>query len=929
MPATPTEWQVEFTETAARSLRGLPREDQSQIASVVRGLLADGLPPALKQEAERYGFGSLILGSWMLTCVEFPEQRRIVIITISPRDPSTGRAWREGIRAMTPNWIDRAMRMEWLGSATRDLRLALRSLRRQPGFSLTAVLTLALGIGATAAIFSVANGVLLTPLPYADADRVVTVWSSWSDFPDQTWVSFGEYQYYTQQNRTLDDVGLYQSFPQSFTSPENPERVRAAAITPNVLSILGVQPVEGRPFAPEAGLDSIPSVLIGYELWQRRYGGDRSVVGSSVELNGVMTPVQGVLPRGFALPIDFGSASESEVFFPLFIDVETPAQVPQNGGSHGSYVVARLAPGETVANARADLEELTGRLEAEGIYPAEWRFRPVVRGVMDDIVGTARSTIFVLLGAVAFLLLIACGNVASLLLSRSEARAGEVAVRTAMGAARGRILRQLLTESLVLAVLGGGIGLVLAYASVDVLLSIDPTAVPRSDAVTLDGTVLAATAGAVLLATLIFGAAPALRASGTGMGSILRSGETRGTRHRHSSRAQALLVMAQMAMAVVLLTGSVLMMRTFVQLNSIDTGFDAENVLTLRVVAPAARYADLPSVVAFYDRLLDDIAELPGVESVGASRLLPLASTMGTSGFRPVGYVPSPGETTQADWQWATPGYIQSMGISVIEGRAFEPADRTDGRPVVLVNESLAHRFWGEESPLGAAVTAGGGDTAVVVGVVGNVRHNGITEDVKARFYRPHAQITGQGWLGTARAMTLAVKGGGDVERLIPAVRQVVREADPTMPISELQTLEQVRSASVAQPRFAMVLMASFAIIALALASIGIYGVLAYSVSRRTREISIRIAMGAEQRNVVGMVVRQGLVLAVVGVTVGASIAWFVTRLMDGLLYQIEPQDPVTFGAVIGLFVAVAAIASWVPANRAAHVPPASALRGE
>ena len=921
----PERWNVELTSAVVVALRALPREERTRVAERIDHLAANGLPPALQGELDKTGAVALPAGDQILLCVEDPAERRILVVLLRTEQAAMRPTLARMMSHTIPRWLTEWTGGEGMISILQDLKFAARSLRRNPSFTLAAVLTLALGIGATAAIFSVANGVLFSPLPYADSDEVVTIWSSWNNFPEKTWVSTQEYTYWYQQNRTLEDVALYQRGSVNFTSADNPERVGSATVTWNTFSVLGVEPVTGRVHQPLAGQDSIPEVLIGYDLWQRRFGGDPSIVGRSIEMNAMMFPVIGVLPEGFVLPIDYGSASVSEVFFPLYVDVETPLALTESG-NHGSFVVARLKEGQTVETARADLVGLIDQLRAEGIFTVEFNFQPRVFGVKEDIVGAAGNTILVLMGAVGFVLLIACGNVANLLLARSEVRTREVAVRTALGAGRARILRQLLTESAVLAAAGGTLGLVFAVVGVDALLAIDPEAVPRSDAVSLDATVVSFTIAVSAFTALLFGVVPAVRVSHGGVGAALHEGGRGGRRGAGANRLQGLLVGAQMAMAVILLTGSGLMMKTFVSLLSVDPGFRAENVLTLRVSAPAGAYPDGPAVVAFYDELLRQIRDVPGVVSAGAARILPLATTMGDGGFNPVGYVPQPNESTQADWQFATPGYLETMGIPLIEGRTLEIGDNSDSQAVVVINQTLANRYWPDGSALGAEVRAMGGDTAIVVGVVGDVAHNGITGDVNERFYRPQAQVSS---VGTIRGMTLTIATRGDPKALIDPIRREIRSADPTLPVSSIQTFDEVLSSSVAQPRFAMMLLSVFGSLAIILAVVGIYGVLAYSVSQRTQEIGVRMALGARTGQVVGLVVRQGMIMALAGVAVGTGIAWFATDLMTGMLYGVEAQDPQTFIAVPALFAVVALLACWIPAGRAARVRPSDALRYE
>jgi putative ABC transport system permease protein len=922
-------WSIELTSAAIAALRALPREDRVRVAPRIDQLVDSGLPPALRGEADEAGVVPLVAGDQVLLCVEDPAERRIIIVTLRSEDaalpPTLGRLLRHAL----PRWLTESMGGGRMGSIIQDIRYAVRALRRSPGFTVAALVTLALGIGATAAIFSVANGVLLKPLPYEEPEEVVTLWTSWDNFPDKTWVSIPEYQLFHQENRTLEDLALYGGGSANFTSVDSPERVRAAAVTPNTFSVLGVEPVVGRAFTWEEARDEVSGVLLGHSVWQRRYGEDPDIVGRSVELDGEMIPVLGVLPAGFVLPVDYSSSSATEVYYPFYVDLESPAPDLGSGGSHGWYGVGRLREGVTIDDARFDFQRIMGQVEPLGLYSPERRFTPRLFPAKADIVGTARGTILVLAGAVAFLLLIACGNVANLLLSRSEVRTAEIAVRTAMGAGRGRVLRQLLTESVILALAAGAVGLGLARIGVDLLLSIDPGAVPRAETVSLNGTAVLFTLGLSLVTALIFGAVPAIRVTRAGLGARLHEGGRGGQRGVRSSRLQGLLVSAQMAMAVILLTGSGLMAKTFVGLLAIDPGFRAENVLTLRLSAEGERYPDAVAIDGYYQEILRRVREIPGVRSAAAVRLLPLASTIGDSFFRPVGYEPGPNEGTQGDWQWATPGYVETMGLRLIEGRSFDERDRRDGQPVVMINEVTARRYWGQESPLGKAVRAGGApDTAVVIGVVGNVSHNGITAERKTRYYVPHAQVHDD-WTGTMRGMTLTIATEGEPRRLLDAVRREVHAVDPSVPLADVRTVDEVLASSVAQPRFAMILLGAFATLAIALAVIGIYGVLAYAVSRRAHEIGIRLALGAETGQVVSMVVRQGMVMAVLGVAVGTGAAWFMTDLMAGLLYGVTPQDPVTFVSVPGAFVAVALLACWLPAARAARVRPASALRYE
>jgi predicted permease len=859
-------------------------------------------------------------GDQLLMCVVHEQTNTVVVVTLVPREATStgvvGQLARRRIRRLKGGGV-----ME----GTRQIRYAARSLLKAPGFTLTAVLTLALGIGASTAIFSVANGVLLKPLPYGSPDRVVTIWSQWAGFP-KTWVSEPEYVNYWQQNRTLDDVALYFTSSHSFTSPENPELVGSGVVTPNLFDVLQVGPVVGRVFTWEEAMNEAPVVMLGHDVWQRRFNGDRGVVGRDVQVNGMAFTVVGVLPPGFVLPVDFGSSAPSEVFFSSPVERERAVQVPPNGGNHGYYSVARLREGVTIEEARTDIENVAGRLTAEGVYQASWNFRPLVLAVADDVVGTARGTILFLLGACAFVLLIACGNVANLLLSRADGRIRDIAVRRALGAGSGEIMRGLFLESALLAAAGGALGLVLAQLGIEALLAIDPEAVPRAASVGVDGSVLAFTAAVSALTAVMFGWIPAARVAGGGVASSLHRGGRGTAAGAGSNRTQGMLVASQMAMAVALLAAAGLTMRTFVALMQVDLGFRTEEVLTARLTVPSAGYPEMADVTGFWDELLRRLVETPGVSMAGAARLLPLDSQMGDSGFYPEGYQVAAGEMTSAEWQYVSSDYIEVMGIPLVEGRTFDAGDTADGQTVMMINQTAARHFWGERSPLGSRVATFGGDTAVVVGVVGDLRHNGVTAEIKPRYYRSLHQLNGP---GSIRRMTVVVSAESRAEDLVEPLRGIVRSMDPTMPLSRVQTLEEITSSALAQPRFAMVLLAAFAALALVLSVVGVYGVLAYAVSRRTQEIGVRMALGAERGMVVGMVVKQGMKMALLGVCLGAVAAFGLTRLMEGMLYGVAPRDPLTMIGAPLLFCTVALAACWVPAARAARVPPTEALRSD
>jgi len=912
-------WRIELSRAAVRTLRSLPRKDQRIIAHRIRHMEEAGVPPRARREGEAH---LVLAGEHILVCLETPGSgtRGSVILVVTLR-PGAGLA-PTGLRQLVKQWLLTLVSGGWMETLAQDVRFALRSLKKSPGFSSVAILTLALGIGSATAIFSVANGVLLKPLPYEDPREVVTVWASWDNFPDKTWLSVPEFQLYHQENRVFEDMALYGRSTATFTDPQNPEQVGSAMFTPNLFGVLGVEPILGRVPTWEEARDSAPPIMIGYGAWQRRWGGDPDLLGSTVEVDGSLMPVVGILPGGFTLPVDYSASNVSEIFVPGYVDLESPAPPLGSGGSHGYFAVARLLEGVTVEEARSDLQRVQARVEPNGLYAPERRFTPRVFAAVQDIVGGARGTILLLMGAVGFVLLIACGNVANLLLARGEGRMTEVAVRSAVGAGRGRILRQLLTENGILALLGGGLGVVLAHLGVQALLRIDPDAVPRAAAVTTDVLVLGFALAASLVTAVLFGALPALRVFQRRRGASLHLG-ARGA-GGVSTRLQGFLVAFQMAMAVVLLMGSGLMIRTFLNLLEVNPGFRPERVLTAQVTVPSGSYPTTEEVVGFYRELLRTLREIPGVEAAGAARLLPLASTMGDAGVRVDGYVPAPAESMQAEWQYVTPGYLEVMKIPLLEGRTFDEGDRPGSEEVVIINESLARHYWGDESPLGASATLRG-EEATVVGVVADVVHNSLTGGAKDRFYRPHAQVSGFGH----RSMTLTVQSRTEPLALLESVRAAVRGLEPSIPLARIQTMDEVMAASMAQPRFALVLLGAFSILALILALVGIYGVIAYAVSRRTREIGIRMALGARSGTVVGLMVRQGMLMALIGVVVGTVAALTMGRLIQSLLYGVEPQDPTTMITVPTLFLAVAVLACWLPAARAARVDPSSALRWE
>jgi len=806
-----------------------------------------------------------------------------------------------------------------------DARRGARGLLKAPGFTLAAVLTLALGIGANAAIFSVVNAVLLSPLPYAQPERRVMVWSRWNAF-DKTWVSPAEVLDYRERCRTLTSVAAWGTGQVNLTGDGDPVRVGAARVTTDTFETLGATPRLGRGFTDEEAREGAePVAILSHGLWQRRYGGDPSIVGRTILVDGASTRVVGVMPAGFKLPTDYhvDRAEPTQLYTPFALN-------PQNRGSHGLYAAAALAPGATPAQASAELAAVTAALTREGLYRESMQFGAFAVPVDEEILGTIRPALLLLFGAVAFLLLIACANVANLLLARAESRHREMAIRSALGAGQWRLVRQLLTEGLVLAALGGAAGIGLAWAGVQALTAYDPASVPGAASVAIDGRVLAFAAGLAALTTALFSLVPAWRAARLDLTDSLKEGGLQGSVGVARQRLRRALVVAEMALAVVLLVGAGLMIRSLWALQRIDVGFAPANVLTARVSLPEATYGSPDEINGFYRRLLERVRALPGVDDAGVMRSLPLSDEIGDWGLDVEGFEETPDNRAKGDWQIVSDGALEALGERLVRGRTFTAADTADAQLVAMVNETLAARYFAGRDPVGGRIRMGGNNQPwlTVVGLVADVRHNGMTGEVKEKFYVPHAQFARAAGFPYP-AMYVVVKAAGDPLALAAPIRQAVAALDPNLPVANVRTMERVVADSISTPRFTGFLLGLFAAVALTLSAIGIYGVLSYIVSQRTHEIGIRMAVGASVGSVVRMVLAGGLALSVAGIALGVIAAMFVTRLMATLLYEVAPLDPVTFMAVPIVLAAVALAASYVPAWRAARVDPLRALRTE
>jgi putative ABC transport system permease protein len=810
----------------------------------------------------------------------------------------------------------------FLEMAWQDVRFALRTFRQAPMFTAVAVLTIALGLGATTVIFSVVHAVILQPLPYADADRVVAVWmDNRRQNNREDYHSVPNLADIKSQNKVLSHLAPYTETGYNLTGSGEPQRVVAGALPAEAFGALGVRPLIGAPFTAAnevTGADGV--VVLSYGLWQSVFAGDRAIVGRSVELNGRKREVVAVMPQAFAFP-----SERTQLWVPLVI----PEQLKSARSSYAYPAIGKLAPGVSLERARVELDGIAKRLEAE--YPDNRGYGVYAVPLPEQIVGpTLRTALWILLGAVGAVLLIACANVANLLLSRAAVREREVTVRLALGASRGRLVRQLLTESVLLSVLGGIAGIVIAMVGLRVFRAIAPADLPRAATVGLDVTVLAVTSFVSIATGLLFGLVPALRSSRFALSDSLRDGGRGGTSGRGGQRLRRGIVVAQLATVVVLLTGAGLLMRTFVTLQSVDLGFNPKNVLTLTVQLPGAKYGQPGQAPAFFTSMFERLSAIPGVTSVSAVSTIMLSKTPNSGGIVAEGRDPKP-EDNEVTRDGATAGFFRTIGARVVAGREFTPADRDSTPLVAVINEQMASYYWkGTANAVGKRFRFGdlNSDTTrsrwfTVVGVVANMRRTGVDMPVREEAFVPYAQRPGLG------AMVVIKTTSDDPLSIMPSVRAAVRGIDATQPIANVRTLEQQLSGLVAQRRFNMVLVGVFAGLAMLLAMIGAYGVTSYLVSQRTREIGVRLALGAPPSRVSRLVVLDGMRVAVAGVVIGTVGAILTTRVAAGLLYGVSPRDPITIGAVAAGLLVVAAVANYLPARRAARVDPLQALRQE
>ena len=802
-----------------------------------------------------------------------------------------------------------------------DVKFGFRMLRRNRGVTAIAIIALALGIGANTAIFSVVNGVLLRPLPFPHPDQLVWFWEYQPNLPHAPF-SGADYLDYQAQNQTFENVAGFRQLTSNLTGQGEPERIRICIVTPNFFPTLGVAPILGRDFLPSDGKPAAPRVgLLDYGFWQSHFGGSKSVLGKQLVVNEESVTVVGVLPAwfsyGYQVKLWVNPRKIVPEVFPNYSGDNST-----NRGMHYLSIVGRLKPAVSLDQAQADMSRIATQLQQK--YSSNVGHGVHLISLNELYVGEARLTLLVLLGVVGVVLLIACANVANLLLARAAARQKEIAIRTTLGAGRLRITRQLLTESILLALAGGALGLLLAYGCVRMLVAAHPDSVPRVDTISIDWHVLAFTMGVALLTGILFGLAPAWNASRLGLSEALKEssrGATLGQRH---SRLRALLVVSEIAMSLLLLIGAGLLGRSFFRILQVKPGFNPDHLLALFINFAGSKYKKEGASAQFEQQLIERVEAMPGVESVAASNDLPLQGDDTTTGVGTIeGHEKmAPGHELLVGIHIINPGYFHAMEIPLLRGREFTSADVEKSPSVVIINQKAAEIFWPGQDPIGKHVRALTDADSTVVGVVGNVRHNGLGEDFGMETYSPYSQIS---WAYLA----LAIRTKRDQSAMVPAVRRAAAELDPNLPIHDVRTMDEVAATTLDSRRQTLALIGAFAGLALILAAVGIYGVMSYAVTQRTHEIGVRLALGAQPGDVLRLVVSQGMRLTLFGLLLGFAGAIALTRFLASLLFEVKANDPITFAGVALVLAAVAFLASYLPARRATRVDPVIALRYE
>ena len=817
-----------------------------------------------------------------------------------------------------------------------DVRHAVRALAGAPAFALAAVLSLAIGIGANTAIFSIVDGLLLRPLPYKDSERLVILWNRSPGLDiTEDWFSTAQYFDIKNGHRGFEQVAIAIGGNYNLTGWGEPERLGAIRISSNLLPMLGQRAALGRLFVADEDLpDRTATALLSYGTWVRRFGSDTGVLGKKIMLNGAPYEIVGVTPRSFSLPREvmptLDGAEQAEILLPLPL----AASAAQDRDHEDYNIIGKLKPGVSVQRAQAEMDTLTARLRHDfpDVYPPNGGLTFGIVPLLEQVVGTVRRTLYLLLGAVGFVLLIACVNVANLQLSRAVARQKEIAVRTALGATRMRIVRQLLTESALLAFAGGALGIALAFLALHWVRLLGPQSVPRVNDVGIGVATLAFTAAVSILSAILFGLAPALRVSRIDVQTALRDNSRTsagvGAIWGRGNNLRRSLVIAEIALCAVLLIGAGLLIRSFARVRDVNPGFDPRNVLTLELTMTGERYKDKQAVLAAYHELWLRLEHLPGVTSAGAVTSLPLSQMFAWGPITVEGRVPPPGEKfINADVRMVSGRYFQAMGIPLREGRLFNDDDVANKPRVAIIDDYMAQQLWPNQDPVGKRFHIGGiSETSspwiTVVGVVGRVKQYTLDADSRIAFYLPQTQYV-------TRAMNVVMRGSNDPVALAGAVKQQIHELNPDLPLYNVSTMQERFDKSLARRRFIMLVLGTFAAISLGLAVIGIYGLIAYLVGQGSREVGIRLALGATPANIMTLIVRGGMSLALWGVGIGIGGALVVSRLMRSLLFGVGATDVATFVAVPLLLTCIALLASYVPARRASRIDPSTSLRCE
>lgn len=807
----------------------------------------------------------------------------------------------------------------------KDLRYAIRNLLKQPGFAAIAIITLALGIGANTAMFSVINAVLLRPLPYHEPDRLVTLWE---ESPErgmyQMPVSFANYRDWVDQNQVFQQISAYTFTNLNLTGAGEPARLLTVRSSANLLQLVGAAPMLGRAFLPEEDKEGASKVVIlGHALWQSRFGSDPTIVGKPLTLNNQSYTVVGVMSANFQFPVGFGYLGKV-LNDPVDLYVPIAASSRElTRGNYSFFAIGRLKPGVTIDQARAEMTTIESRLEQQ--YPeGNTGIGISLISTQEQTVKEIRPALLVLLGAVAFMLLIACANIANLLLARAASRQKEIAIRTALGASRLRVLRLLLTESLMLSLAGGCLGLLLAFWGTDALMALTPDNIPRLNEVGVDSRVFGFTLAVSIITGVLFGLIPAVHASKPDLTESLKEGSRGSTGGAAGKRTRSILVAVEVALSLVLLIGAGLMIKSFLRLQQMNLGFNPENVLAVNLSLSRSRYPEDRQQAAFFQEALDGLQSMTGVKAAGATTGLPLTLSVSGSDFRIEGRPePEAGKEMIIHTRSISPGYLQALDIPLLKGRDFSDRDKSDAPHAAIINNELARIYFPNEDPLGKRITFDDGESWIsIVGIIGDVKQLGLDSGAKPEVYFPYLQ-------SPSPSMSIVVRATSDPLSLAASVKRLIQTIDKDLPIDDVKTMQQLLVESNSGRRFNMLLLTVFALVALVLAIVGIYGVMSYTVTQRTHEIGIRVAIGAQSRDVFRMVIGQGMRLAIIGVAFGLVGAFGLTRLMTSMLFGVEPTDTATFVTIAVLLTVVALVACYIPGRRATKVNPLVALRYE